>query len=85
MNNQQVKSFVERIEHLSEEKRTIAADIKEVYSEAKSMGYDTKAMRKVVALRRIDRNEREQEESMLALYMNALGMLIQVDEAVSNE
>ncbi|MGQ0486201.1 MAG: DUF2312 domain-containing protein [Hyphomicrobiales bacterium] len=71
----QLRGLVERIERLEEEKKTIAADIKEVYGEAKGNGFDTKVLRKVVSLRRRDRNEREEEQAMLDLYMQALGML----------
>jgi uncharacterized protein (UPF0335 family) len=70
----QLRSLVERIERLEEEKKTIAGDIKEVYGEAKSQGFDTKILRKVVALRKRDRHEREEEEAMLDLYLGALGM-----------
>jgi uncharacterized protein (UPF0335 family) len=71
----QLKSIVERIERLEEEKKTIAADIKEVYAEAKGNGFDTKILRKVISLRKKDANEREEEESMLELYLQALGMV----------
>jgi uncharacterized protein (UPF0335 family) len=71
----QLKSIVERIERLEEEKKTIAADIKEVYAEAKGNGFDTKILRKVISLRKKDASEREEEESMLALYLQALGMV----------
>ena len=71
----QLKSIVERIERLEEEKKTIAADIKEVYAEAKANGFDTKILRKVISLRKKDAAEREEEESMLDVYMAALGMI----------
>ena len=71
----QLKSIVERIERLEEEKKTIAADIKEVYAEAKGHGFDTKILRKVVSMRKKEASEREEEQSMLDLYMQALGML----------
>jgi uncharacterized protein (UPF0335 family) len=71
----QLRGLVERIERLEEEKKTIAADIKEVYAEAKANGFDTKVLRKVVSLRKKDRNEREEEQAMLDLYMAALGMV----------
>jgi uncharacterized protein (UPF0335 family) len=70
----QLRSLVERIERLEEEKKTIAGDIKEVYGEAKSQGFDTKILRRVVALRKRDCHEREEEEAMLDLYLGALGM-----------
>ena len=68
----QLKSIVERIE---EEKKTIAGDIKEVYAEAKANGFDTKILRKVISLRKKDAAEREEEESMLDVYLAALGMI----------
>ncbi|MCX5518468.1 DUF2312 domain-containing protein [Kaistia defluvii] len=71
----QLRSIVERIERLEEEKKAIADDIKAVYGEAKANGYDTKTLRKVVALRKKDANEREEEEAILELYKNALGMV----------
>lgn len=70
----QLKSFVERIERLEEEKQTIADDIGEVYSEAKANGYDTKILRQLIRLRRQDKSEREEMEALLDLYMQALGM-----------
>jgi uncharacterized protein (UPF0335 family) len=70
----QLKSFIERIERLEEEKNAIAADIKEVYAEAKGTGFDTKIMRKVVSLRKKDAAERQEEEAILDLYLSALGM-----------
>ncbi|QPC44532.1 DUF2312 domain-containing protein [Kaustia mangrovi] len=71
----QLRSFVERIERLEEEKTSIGADIKEVYAEAKAHGFDTKIMRKVIGLRKKDRAEREEEDTILDLYMHALGMV----------
>lgn len=71
----QIRSIVERIERLEEEKKAITDDIKEVYAEAKANGFDTKTLRKVVTLRKKDRAEREEEEAMLELYLNALGMI----------
>lgn len=70
----QLKGLVERIERLEEERRATAGDIKEVYAEAKGNGFDTKILRKVIALRKKDRHEREEEEAMLDLYLGALGM-----------
>jgi uncharacterized protein (UPF0335 family) len=69
-----LKSFVERIERLEEEKASIAGDVKEVYAEAKAQGFDTKVLRKVVALRRRDAAERREEQEILDLYLQALGM-----------
>jgi uncharacterized protein (UPF0335 family) len=71
----QLKSVVERIERLEEEKKALAGDIKDVYGEAKANGFDTKALRKVVQLRKQDQSERREEEAILATYMAALGML----------
>lgn len=71
----QLKAFVERIERLEEEKAALAGDIREIYLEAKGNGFDTKAMRKIVALRKIDYAERQEQEAILELYMDALGML----------
>lgn len=69
----ELKQFIERIERLEEEKAGIAADIKEVYAEAKGRGYDTKVLRKVISLRKKDPQERREEEELLDLYLSALG------------
>ncbi|HEY2885453.1 MAG TPA: DUF2312 domain-containing protein [Rhizomicrobium sp.] len=69
-----LRSFVERIERLEEEKRALADDIREVYSEAKGTGFDTKVMRQVVRLRKMESADRQEQEAMLDLYLNALGM-----------
>lgn len=70
----QLRAFIERIERLEEEKKTIADDIKDVYAEAKGTGFDTKAIRTLIRLRKKDQAEREEEESILDLYKTALGM-----------
>jgi uncharacterized protein (UPF0335 family) len=70
----QLRSFVERIERLEEEKKGIADDIRDVFAEAKGQGYDTKVMRQVIRLRKKDAAERQEEEALLDLYMHALGM-----------
>lgn len=70
----QLRAFIERIERLEEEKKTISDDIKEVFAEAKGTGFDTKAMRTIIRLRKKDQAERQEEEAMLDLYMAALGM-----------
>lgn len=70
---EQLKSIIARIERLEEEKKALADDIKEVYAEAKANGYDTKVLRKVVSLRKQDRNERAEQEALLELYLGALG------------
>ena len=74
---ERLKSFVERIERLEEEKRALAEDVKEVYSEAKSAGFDVKTMRQIVRLRRMDEQDRDEQEALLDTYMRALGMLPQ--------
>lgn len=71
----QLKAVIERIERLEEEKREIADQVKDVYAEAKANGFDTATLRKVVALRKKDAEERQEEEAMLDLYLSALGMV----------
>ncbi|MEN9708373.1 MAG: hypothetical protein RIQ68_781 [Pseudomonadota bacterium] len=68
-----LRAFLERIERLEEEKRAISDDIKEVFAEAKGTGYDVKIMRKIISLRRMDRDKRREEEEILELYLAALG------------
>lgn len=70
-----LKAFVERIERLEEEKKALAEDIKEVYAEAKAVGFDTKIMRKVVSLRKMDTEKRREEEELLDLYKSAIGLV----------
>ncbi len=72
----QLKSFIERIERLEEEKAALAADIREVYAEAKGQGYDVKIMRQVVRLRKLDKADYEEQEAMLELYKQALDMIV---------
>jgi len=71
----QLKAFVERIEKLEEEKKAIADDIRDVYAESKANGFDVKALRQIIRLRKIEPTEREEQESILETYMHALGML----------
>jgi uncharacterized protein (UPF0335 family) len=71
----QLRAFIERIERLEEEKATLAEDIKEVYAEAKGTGFDTKAVRTLIRLRKKDQAERQEEEAILDLYKAALGMV----------
>jgi uncharacterized protein (UPF0335 family) len=71
----QLRSIVERIERLEEEKKALAEDIKEVFAEAKGNGFDTKILRKVISMRKRDRAELDEEETILELYLRALGML----------
>ena len=70
----QIRSIIERIERLEEEKQAIADDIKEVYAEAKANGFDTKILRQVVRIRKQDTAERQEQEALLDLYLHALGM-----------
>ena len=71
----QLKAFVERIERLEEEKKATADDIRDVYAEAKGTGYDIKALRTIVSLRKQDTDERREQQAVLETYMHALGML----------
>ena len=75
MTNNQLKSLVERIERLEEEKANIAGDIKEVYLEAKGVGFDPKIIKKIIALRKQDSAKLKEEQALIATYMDALGML----------
>ena len=70
-----LKSFIERIERLEEEKKALANDIKEVYAEAKGTGFDVKIMRQVIRLRRMDKDDLDEQETLLDVYRRALGML----------
>jgi len=72
---EQLRAFIERVERLEEEKKTIADDIKDVYAEAKGNGFDVKALRAIVRLRKQDPDERKEAESILETYMHALGMI----------
>ena len=69
-----LRSLVERIERLEEEKAALAADITEIYAEAKGLGFDTKVMRQVVRVRKLETAERQEQEAILDLYLSALGM-----------
>jgi len=70
----QLRAFVARIERLEEEKAALAADLREVYAEAKGSGFDVKALRSVIRLRKQDENKRREDEAVLATYLHALGM-----------
>jgi len=70
----QLRAFIERVERLEEEKQTIADDIKDVFAEMKGQGFDTKAIRTIIRLRKKDQAERQEEEAILDLYKAALGM-----------
>lgn len=80
-----LRSYIERVERLEEEKKTIASDITDVFSEAKSNGFDVKAMRQILKLRKMKANERTEAEYMLELYKRALGMDSSLDEMDGEE
>lgn len=69
-----LKSYIQRVERLEAEKSALSADIKEVYSEAKGVGFDTKIMRMVIRLRKLDKADFQEQEAMLDLYMTAVGL-----------
>lgn len=70
---EKLRQFIARIERLEADKAEVAADMKEVYAEAKGMGYDTKIMRQVIRIRKMDANDRAEQETVLDLYLHALG------------
>ena len=72
---ERLRSFIERIERLEEEKRVLSGDIKEVYAEAKGTGFDTKIMRQLIRIRRMDKDDLDEQETLLDVYKRALGML----------
>ena len=72
---ERLKSFIERVERLEEEKTALSADIKDVYSEAKSAGFDTKIIRQLIRIRKADPQDRKEQEELLELYMQAIGMV----------
>lgn len=76
----ELRQFIERIERLEEEKAGISADIKEVFSEAKARGFDSKIMRQVIRIRKMDDNDRDEQEELLDIYMRAVGMKPALDE-----
>ena len=71
---ERLKSLIERIERLEEERSALTGDIREVYAEAKSAGYDTKVMRQIVRLRRMDAADRQEQQALLDVYMQAVGL-----------
>lgn len=75
----QIKSIINRVEKLEEEKAGIAADIREVFAEAKGNGFDVKAIRTIIKMRKLDAAEREEQETTLATYCRALGMQLSLD------
>lgn len=82
---ERLKSFIERIERLEEERRTLAADIKEVYAEAKGNGFDTKIIRQLIRIRRMDKDDLDEQETLLDVYKRALGMLPDLPESAAAE
>jgi uncharacterized protein (UPF0335 family) len=76
-----LRSFIERIERLEEEKATLMADIREVYAEAKGTGFDPKIMRQVVRIRKMEPSDRQEQEYVLDTYLSALGMAVEPAEA----
>jgi len=70
-----LRSYIERIERLEEEKKALADDIKDIYAEAKSTGFDAKIIHQIVRLRKMDENDRQEQEALLDLYTHALGMI----------
>ena len=70
-----LRSFIERVERLEEEKRDLSEDIKDIYAEAKGMGFDTKTMRKIVKLRKMDADKRREEQELLDLYWSSIGLV----------
>ena len=83
----QLRQLIEQIERLEEEKKAHAGDIRDKYLEAKAMGFDVKALRKIVSLRKKSQTDRQEEEAILAVYMHALGMIDELPELpkVSND
>ena len=78
---ERLRSFIERIERLEEEKRALGEDIKEVFAEAKGSGFDTKIMRQIIKIRRMDKDDLDEQEALLDVYMRALGMLPDLEAA----
>lgn len=78
---EKLRSYVERIERLEEEKSGLAADVREVFAEAKANGFDTKTMRQVIKLRKLDAHKRQEEEHMLELYKRALDLAPDLEDA----
>jgi uncharacterized protein (UPF0335 family) len=79
---ERLKTFIERIERLEEEKRALSGDLKEVYAEAKGTGFEPKIMRQIIKIRKMDKDEVDEEESLLDLYKRALGMMPEAEAAI---
>lgn len=81
----QLRSIIDRVEKLEEEKSAIGDDIRDVFAEAKGNGYDVKALRQILKIRKMDAQERDEQEAVLDTYLRALGMLPEMDEEEENE
>ena len=79
-----LRSLIERIERLKEEQKALASDVRDIFSEAKGIGYDVKTMRKVIALRAMDAADRAEQETLLDTYMHALGMIDRVEARIAS-
>jgi uncharacterized protein (UPF0335 family) len=79
----QLRQLVEQIERLEAEKKALASDIRDKYAESKALGFDVKALRKIVSLRKMSQTDRQEEEAILAVYMHALGMIEEMPELSS--
>jgi uncharacterized protein (UPF0335 family) len=82
---ERLRSFIERIERLEEERRTLGEDIKEVFAEAKGNGFDAKIMRQIIKIRRMDKDDLDEQETLLDIYKRALGMLPDMPESAAAE
>ncbi|MGO8917699.1 MAG: DUF2312 domain-containing protein [Stellaceae bacterium] len=78
---ERLKSFIERVERLEEEKRALAEDIKEVFAEAKGVGFDVKTMRQIIKIRKLDQDDLDEQEALLDTYKRALGMVPDLPDA----
>ena len=76
----QLRQLIEQVERLEEEKKALAGDVRDKFAEAKGLGFDVKAMRKIISLRKKSQTDREEEDAILAVYMHALGMLDEAPE-----
>ena len=81
----QLRQLIEQIERLEEEKKALAGDIRDKFAEAKAVGFDVKALRKIVSLRKKSKTDREEEDAILATYMHALGMIDEAPEQPERE
>jgi uncharacterized protein (UPF0335 family) len=81
----QLRQLIEQVERLEEEKKALAGDIRDKFAEAKGLGFDVKAMRKIISLRKKTQSDRQEEEAILAVYMHALGMLDEADAPAGRE